>query len=104
MFRVNQLADRTATDEVHNAEQNNGTNKGNDERRNIDPIAQAHAAHPEERAGHPFANHRPNDADYDVHKNALLRIRVHHFAGKPADNSAQYQTDDKIHIFTLQTD
>ncbi|HET6537804.1 MAG TPA: hypothetical protein VFG34_06785 [Sphingopyxis sp.] len=38
-----------------------------------------------------------HDTNDDVQNNALLRIGSHEEAGKPADNAADNQCDDKAH-------
>src|SRR6187551_2961165 len=86
------LADAAAADQVDDREQDDRTDQRIDESRHGDDLVDPAS----EQEG---SDHRTDDPDNDVQQDALLAIRAHKHACKPADNTADHEPNNDTHLF-----
>ena len=84
-----------ATNQVHNREQNDCAQQRHEQRANTE-IALVDGANTEQRRKQQTSKKRADDANDDVEQRALLAIRVHDKAGKPAKNATHNNPNNEI--------
>src|SRR3569833_777387 len=94
------LARLSATEQVHDGQQNHGAEE-RDEQRSDAEVALIDGAGAEQRREQPTAEKSTDKTDEEEQQHALLRIGSHDQAGQPSKNAAHNDPDKKVHDFLL---
>jgi hypothetical protein len=90
------LSNASATDQIHDTQQNDSANKGGQQCHGIKSISTQMAA-TKERTKQETAQNRANAAYDNVQKNTLLCIGPHNDAGEPTNDAAHDKRNNEVH-------
>jgi hypothetical protein len=100
---INRSARRAAPYEIDDREQDDRPQERHDERPKAE-IVLIDGSGAEQRRNEPSTQQGPDNPDDDVQEQSLFRTRFHHDAGKPSENTADNDPQDKVHLSPPVTD